>query len=144
MVKFIGLMIIGLVLFITHSIHAEPPIHLWREFDPKTVITVKGNVEKVDYTTHPRTSLEGVHVTLKADDGQIYDVRVAPKWYLEEKEIDIEANDTMEVRGSLVEIKDQKRLIPNSIKINNSTPIELRNSQGVPGWTGHGMKKATR
>lgn len=142
--KFIGLMVIGLVFLITLSTHAGPPIQLWREFDPKTIITVKGKVEKVDYVTHPRTSVEGVHVTLKADDDQIYDVRVGPKWFLTEKDVDIESKDLMEITGSLVEFKDQKRLIPNTIRINNGPSIELRNEQGVPGWAGHGMRKATR
>lgn len=136
--KYILLIFIGLTISLGGIIYGQPPMLLWRAYDPNTVTTITGVIEGIDASSTPRGKVEGVHIMLKGDDKTLYDVRVGPNWYLTEQNVSFNKGDELEITGSLLEVQGQKRLIPSTIRINGGDLIQLRSPEGVPAWAGQG------
>ncbi len=121
---------------------AEPPILFMRAFDPLSVITIEGTIEKVELISHPSMASEGVHLVVKASNGKNYLVSLGPRWFLEDNGIEPQKGQQIELTGSIVTVQGQNRLIASEVNLNKSRSLELRNEQGVPAWSG--FKRAMR
>jgi hypothetical protein len=112
-----------------------------RLYDPQTVATVKGQVEKLaDLPSMGGGGGMGMQyrgVTLKTDQGSLM-VHLGPGWYLDEKKFPVKVGDTMEVTGSKVTLNNQPALIAREVKV-NGTILKLRDDQGLPLWRGMGQ-----
>jgi hypothetical protein len=109
-----------------------------RMYNPQTVATVKGQVEKLHEINMGR---RGQHmaireVILKTDQGNLM-VHLGPDWYLDEQKFAIKAGDKLEATGSKITLNNQPYLIAREIKMNNKT-LKLRDEQGLPAWRGMG------
>ncbi len=108
-----------------------------RLYDPSTEATVKGTVEKVMEVTGKR-GWNGIHLTLRADD-QSYDVHVGPSDYVSTNGFAFTAGDPIEVTGSKIKTGGADSIIAREIKKNGKV-LTLRNSQGIPMWSGRGRR----
>lgn len=105
-----------------------------RLFDPKSVVTIHGTIASLTEVTPMKGMGMGVHVMLKTD-AETVDVHLGPVWYLESQDADLKAGDTIEVRGSRVEIDKRPTLIAIEIKRGDDVLV-LRDADGVPRWAG--------
>ena len=104
-----------------------------RLYDPQTVTTVKGTVEKLEESHMGQAFRE---LLLKTDQGSIL-VYLGPGWYLDEQKFAVKAGDTVEATGSKLTLNNQLSLIAREVKVNGAT-LKLRDDQGLPLWRGKG------
>jgi hypothetical protein len=103
-----------------------------RIYNPQTVTTIKGTVEKLEDLPSMGQGLQYRGVTLKTDQGNIL-VYLGPGRYLDEKKFAAKVGDTMEATGSKVTLNNQPSLLPREVTVNGVT-LKLRDDQGVPVW----------
>ncbi len=65
-------------------------------------------------------------------------VHLAPIWYLQNKNIKLNVNDTVEVKGNKGDFWVGPLMVAGEIKVKGKT-IKLRNKDGFPVWAGKGM-----
>lgn len=105
-----------------------------RMFDPKTVETVKGEVEKVERVTPMHGMSAGIHLLLKTEK-ETLSVHLGPEWYINNQEVKIEPKDKVEVKGSRVTINGKPALIAEEV-VKGDQVLKLRDDNGVPMWAG--------
>lgn len=107
-------------------------------YNPQTVTTVKGTVEKLEEINMGRRgrSMKLRELILKTDKGSIR-VHLGPDWYLDQQKFAVKVGDTLEVTGSQVTLNNQPAIIAREVKVNGQT-MKLRDDQGVPAWRGMG------
>lgn len=111
-----------------------------RLYNPQTVITVKGAVEKLSELSMGPGGGMGMkfrELLLKTDKGSLM-VHMGPIWYLDQKKFAVKVGDTLEVTGSQVTLNNQPAIIAREVKVDGQT-IKLRDDQGIPAWRGMGQ-----
>ena len=110
--------------------------HDRQEWDPKTVTTVKGQVEDLgSYGMTGWKAMPGMQVhglLLKTDKGNIT-VQLGPPAYVRKQGFDLKQGDSLEVTGSQVTRDGQPLLLAAQVKKDGQT-LKLRDEQGVPLW----------
>jgi hypothetical protein len=104
-----------------------------RKYDPKTEVTVRGNIEQVQEQAG-RHGWLGTHVLLKTETG-ILPVHVGPSGYIAKKQFAFATGDEIEVVGSKVLIAGKETLLARQITKEGKSLV-LRNLQGIPEWAG--------
>jgi hypothetical protein len=111
-----------------------------RMYNPQTVTTVKGTVEKLEeLPSMGRGSARGMRfrgVVLKTDKGNIT-VHLGPAWYQDQKKFAVKVGNTMAATGSQVTLNQQPALLAREVTVNGKT-LKLRDEQGIPLWRGMG------
>ena len=102
-----------------------------RNYDPKTVETIQGNVVSAEKTPSKGRSY-GVHLTLQTEKETI-SVHLGPGWYIEKQTPKIETNDTISVTGSRVTVDGKPAIIAAQVKKGDEV-LKLRDENGVPTW----------
>jgi hypothetical protein len=112
-----------------------------RIYNPQTVTTVKGTVEKLEeLPSMGRGSARGMRfrgVVLKTDKGNIT-VHLGPAWYQDQKKFSVKVGNTMAATGSKVTLNQQPALLAREVTVNGKT-LKLRDDQGIPLWRGMGL-----
>ena len=119
--------------------------HPGRHYDPKTVVTVQGQVEKVETMSRPnrRAGMENKPgrqaqvVYLKTDQGTMM-VHLGPVKFLEQQQFAPKVGDTMSVTGSKMTTGKGEVIQAAEVKSGGKT-LTLRDAQGIPVWRGKGM-----
>jgi hypothetical protein len=111
-----------------------PGGHYGRMYDPKSVEIISGRVILVEKIT-PRTGMSyGVHATLQSEKETI-SVHLGPGWYIENQDVKIEPQDTIEVKGSRVTLAGKPAIIAAEVKKGDEL-LKLRDESGFPAWAG--------
>ena len=108
-------------------------------YNPQTVTTVKGTVEKLEEINMGRGGGMGMkfrEIILKTDKGSLM-VHLGPSQYLDQQKFAVKVGDTVEVTGSQVTLNNQPAIIAREVKVNGQT-LKLRDDQGIPAWRGMG------
>jgi hypothetical protein len=105
-----------------------------RIYDVKTVQTVKGAITEIQRVAPMRGMSEGVHITLKTDQG-VADVHLGPAWYLDHQDTQLAVGDHVDVRGSRVMLEGKPVVIAAEVKKGGEV-LKLRDDQGLPMWRG--------
>lgn len=115
-----------------------------RFYDPKNVVTVQGQVEKVETMSRPsRRGGEGMAgrqsqvAYLKTDQGTVL-VHLGPSKFLEQQQFAPKVGDTMSVTGAKMTTGKGEVILAAEVKSGGKT-LTLRDAQGVPVWRGQGM-----
>ena len=103
-----------------------------RLYDPKTVETVKGEIEKVERVAPMKGMSSGIHLVLKTDKGTL-SVHLGPEWYVEGQSVKLAPKDQVVVKGSRVAIGGEAALIASEVTKGDEV-LKLRNESGVPVW----------
>jgi hypothetical protein len=106
-----------------------------RMYDPKTVVSTRGEVASIDLITPVRGMSRGVHLTLKTDKGETLAVHLGPQWYIDQQPVKLAKGDKVEVRGSRITFQDKPALIATEVTKHGQT-LRLRDDNGVPAWAG--------
>lgn len=108
--------------------------HYGRMYDPKTVETISGVVEKVEKITPMKGMSYGVHVVVKTGKETI-DVHLGPGWYIENQDVKLMPGDKVEVTGSRITFQDKPAIIAAEVKKGDEI-LKLRDENGFPAWAG--------
>lgn len=112
------------------------------KYDPTTEVKLEGtvkSVEKIDCGS-PR-GRTGTHLTVKAD-GEMVEAHLGPSDFLEDKKIEFEKGDMLELTGSRVKHMGEDVLIVREVK-KGAQSITLRSEEGIPEWAG-GCRRRTQ
>lgn len=105
-----------------------------RMFNPRTVETIHGQVERVETTTHGRR--QGVHLLVKTETGTI-PVVLGPSWFIDNQETKIRPKDQVSVTGSKITVEGKPALIASEVRTDGQL-LTLRNQYGRPVWAAWG------
>lgn len=108
-----------------------------RNYDPKSEVTLKGTVEEVKSFTGGRGG-NATHLTFKAGE-ETFDVHLGPTAFLKQQGFEFAKGDEIEVTGSKVKFATGEAIIAREVKKNDKT-LTLRDSQGIPKWSGRGAQ----
>jgi len=107
------------------------------KYNPQTLITVKGTVEKLEDFPSPGPGGQsgGKYriIILKTDAGQTHHIHLGPTWYFDQKKFSLKTGDEVEVTGSKVTMGQQEIILAGTVKCGGKT-LHLRDDQGVPAW----------
>jgi hypothetical protein len=127
------LVVVGLML--AKPAGAQPG----RIYDPKNVVTIQGQVEKVEIKPRPgrlggegKPGQQAQRVYLKTDQGTVL-VHLGPTRFLEEQQFAPKVGDTLSVTGSKFTTGKGNIVLAAEVKSGDKT-LTLRDAQGVPVW----------
>ena len=95
-------------------------------YNLETVETIKGQVLSVD------TVGNGVTIQVKTDNETI-PVHLAPTWYMENQDMEIKPNDTVEIKGSRINFNGETAILAGQV-IKEDTTFNLRDENGFSLW----------
>jgi len=108
-----------------------------RMYDPATVETVSGVVERVEQVEGKAGDRgHGIHLLLKTDEEEI-PVLLGPDWYIEKQPLAFAPQDHVEVRGSRIPYEGKPAIVAAEVK-KGARVLKLRDASGVPLWRGQG------
>lgn len=105
-----------------------------RMFDPTTVETISGEVQKVEKIAPMRKMGAGIHLLVKTPKETV-PVHLGPEWFMERLDAKIERGDKVEVKGSRIKLEGKPAIIASEVKRGDETLV-LRDDSGVPVWSG--------
>ncbi|WP_163700040.1 hypothetical protein [Adonisia turfae] len=97
-------------------------------YDASTLETIGGRVTNIERVG----SRQGIWLQVETDQ-ETFRVHLGPAWYLENQEVNITTDDTIEVTGIRGAWGGETTFAASAIKHANRT-IELRDSDGYPLW----------
>jgi hypothetical protein len=109
-----------------------------RMYDPKTVVTIQGEVVSVD-TFMSKGMSPGVHVTLKTSE-ETLSVHLGPEWYISGLDMKFVPGDIIEVMGSRITFEGKPAIIAIQVT-KDSEVLRLRDEDGFPAWGGRSRRK---
>lgn len=136
------------VIVLTTAAHAQMGMHWkgsggWgpgsqygRMYNPTTVETISGEVQRVDLISPMKGMSQGVHLAVKTDQGPI-SVQLGPAWFIENQDMKIQPGDKVEITGSRIVFQGKPAIIAKEVKKGNEV-LALRDQNGFPVWSGMG------
>lgn len=95
-------------------------------YNQETVETIQGTVLSVDLLDND------IKIQVETEKETI-SVYLAPVWYLENRDIEINSNDTVEIKGSRVNFNGENAIIASEITTGDTT-FKLRDENGFSLW----------
>ncbi len=105
-----------------------------RMYDPKTIESITGTVEKIEKTAFGKGMSSGIHLILKTDKETIA-IHLGPSWYIENQDIKILPGDKVDIKGSRVTFQGKPAIIAAEVKKGDEV-LQLRDENGFPAWAG--------
>jgi hypothetical protein len=103
-------------------------------YNPATVVNVMGTVSAVRQV-QGNDALAGVHLTVRAKSGSIFDVVVGPAAFLRLTRTNFSSGEYVEVQGSLV---NGNTVLSREVYGDDAT-LTLRDATGTPVWGQWGL-----
>ena len=110
----------------------EPESAYCRLYDPKTVVTVQGTVQRVEKIVPLKGMGYGVYMMLKTDSETI-PVHLGPTEFVEKQTVQLRTKDIVEVTGSRVSCEGKPVILAAVIKRGEET-VKFRELNGRPAW----------
>ncbi len=104
-----------------------------RIYDSASLEEIDGEVLSVNQINSRRGQGYGVHLLLKTAEETI-EIRLGPKWYLEEQNFSFEPGDRIEVKGSRITFSGIPSFIAAEVKKADRV-LRLRDPNGIPMWS---------
>lgn len=113
--------------------------HYAKLFDPKTVETIHGTVQKEDTFSPFKGMQAGLSILIKTTKGDQM-VHVGPLWFIENQDIDIDVGDHLVISGSVIQFDGKSVMMAKSI-VKGEDTLTLRDDSGSPAWDGWRQNK---
>lgn len=107
-------------------------------FDPATVVTLKGTIDKVERLAGQQKGVTGIHLVLKTADGRTTSIHLGPTFWVDSQAVKLAQGDRIAVTGSKVTYYGAPIVLAKSVEKEGKT-LALRDSAGMPLWRGMGM-----
>jgi hypothetical protein len=138
--KWVSIYILGL-LFVSVSFaqgmtnrKIDKPVGPGNLYDLRSIERIKGDVLRVEDFIPAQGMPPGIVLVLKTEAGETIQVFLGPQWYLENCDLELEAGDRLEVKGSKITYEG-KPVIVASVIIRGDEILKLRDDNGVPVWS---------
>jgi hypothetical protein len=105
-----------------------------RLYNPSTVETMSGEIISIDKIYPMSGMYYGLHLMLRTTKETI-SVHLGPGWYIEKQDIQLQAKDKIEVKGSRIDFNGKPALIAAEVKKGDDV-LKLRDENGFPLWSG--------
>ena len=137
----------GLVLFIGLAFTADAFAQTMRRgcwgradrynrlYNPDTVMTISGTVTDVDYFSPGEAMAQGVHLLLRQPTGELTEVHLGPRWYMDNQDVIIREGDVIQVTGSRITFEGEPVIVASEVRMDGQV-LRLRDPQGYPLWAG--------
>lgn len=102
---------------------------LRKVYDTNNIVTVSGKINNIEVVKHDNQSV----IVFLLNQNNTTLVQLAPLWYLNELNINIQVNDRIEVTGSKVNFMEKEQIVAAKMKWNNKV-YHLRDEKGNPLW----------
>jgi hypothetical protein len=103
-------------------------------WNPNAVETIHGTITSVGTHKIADTSMEGVLLHVKADDGRTMRVYVGPRSFLDSHNVSFHKGDAVTITGSVTKTGRHETVLASQIQTANRT-LDLRTPDGKPLWT---------
>jgi len=132
---FLSLLTIGLLslVFTVSSSWAQSGrrLHYSTLFNPRTVVTVSGEVVRVEQAFAGSGQDYCTHALLKTTKGQVTAI-LAPQGFMKEQGLAIAPKDRVTVTGSLISVIGKPFLL--AMEVTGDRTMKLREANGRPAW----------
>jgi len=109
-------------------------------YNPSEVKTIHGTIESVGTFRPEGTSIEGLRLRIKTDDGKSVTVHAGPRPYVDREKIAFHYGDEVTVTGSPGKLDWRDVIIASQIKVGDKT-LTLRDKEGKPQWNADDLEK---
>jgi len=103
------------------------------QYNPDAAQTIHGTIESVGTYRPEGSSIEGLRLRIKTDEGKTVTVHAGPRSYVESQEIDLHYGDKVTVTGSPGKLGWRDVIVASQIKAGDKT-LDLRTKEGKPRW----------
>ncbi len=131
--RVIGLAAFLFVISSVSLVHAQRGRMMMGNYDPKTEVTLKGTVEKVEHLTYGNMRGPGLHLIVRTEN-ELDDIHLGPATYIETK-MTFKEGDTVKIVASEVTMMGKTAFIAREIT-KGDTVLKLRDERGIPLWSG--------
>ncbi|MGQ9920900.1 MAG: hypothetical protein ACUVRZ_06175 [Desulfobacca sp.] len=138
MSRFISLFALLAMLLLTTAVWAQPE----QLYDPKTVVTIQGQVESLESTAAQGRRGASQLLRLKTAEGTVL-VHLGPADALAQQNFAPKKGDNLTITGSKLTTGQGPIILAAEVKAGDKT-ITLRDAQGRPTWQGQGMRSKAR
>jgi hypothetical protein len=107
-------------------------------YDPQSVVTVAGTVVSITPSPGKPGLPYLVYLTLQTGEGKIT-IFLGPSLYFDKLPVKIKVLDRIQVTGSKITWEGSSVILAAEVK-KGDTVLKLRDSNGVPVWSGQGKK----
>ena len=91
-------------------------------------------VLRIDQIAPMKGMRKGIHLLFKTEKETV-SVHLGPSWYIENQDVKILPNDTLEIKGSRITFQGKPALIAAEVK-KGAEILKLRDENGIPLWSG--------
>jgi sporulation protein YlmC with PRC-barrel domain len=102
-------------------------------YNPSAVQTIHGTIDSLGTYPLPGTSVEGLLLNIKADDGRIVAVQAGPRPYAEKQNFTFRKGDEVTIIGSPTMVAGQNVILASQVKMGDKT-LNLLTKEGKPLW----------
>jgi hypothetical protein len=117
------------------TVSAQPGMGKYQQlYTTGSVTTVSGVVQSVFLDTPPGVRIQAVYLSLKTDAESI-PVQLGPESFVQKLTTKFDKGDKIEVTGAKLTVDGKTMILAAQVKKGAETVV-LRNSSGVPVWSG--------
>jgi sporulation protein YlmC with PRC-barrel domain len=110
-------------------------------YNPNTAKTIHGTIESVGSFRLEGTSIEGLRLRIKTNEGETVTVHAGPRPYVDRQDIAFHYGDRVTVTGSPGKLGWRDVLLASQIKVGDKT-FDLRTKEGKPKWNADDFKES--
>ncbi len=102
-------------------------------YNPEAVQTIHGTVHSVGTYRIEGTSVQGVLLHVRTDDGRMVSVQAGPRPYVDSQNIRFNKGDRVTITGSVAKTGEHETILASQIRVADKT-LALRAPDGRPLW----------
>jgi sporulation protein YlmC with PRC-barrel domain len=102
-------------------------------YNPNSVETIRGTIQSVGTYHMEGTSVKGVLLHVRADDGRVMMVQAGPRPYVDSQNIRFQKGETVTITGSVAKTDRHETILASRIQTADKT-LALRAPDGRPLW----------
>jgi sporulation protein YlmC with PRC-barrel domain len=125
-----------------HKNHNDKDKHAL-SYNPDTVQTIHGTIQNVGTYPIRGTSVQGVLLNVRTDDGKMVSVQAGPRPYVDSQNIRFNQGDPVTITGSVAKVGDREIILASRIQAADKT-LALRGADGRPLWNLEQYRESAR
>lgn len=112
-------------------------------YNPDAVQTIHGTIQHVGTHRMEGTSVQGVLLHVRTDDGRMVSVQAGPRPYVDSQNIRFNQGDPVTITGSVAKAGEREIILASRIQVADKT-LALRAADGRPLWNLEQYRESAR
>ncbi|MGL5874830.1 MAG: DNA-binding protein [Xenococcaceae cyanobacterium] len=105
-----------------------------RMYNPQTIESISGKIVSIERSLPMPKMSQGVHLTVQTGK-ETMPVHLGPEWYITDRDMQLQVNERVEIKGSKVNFDGKPTIIAAVVKKGDKV-LTLRDNNGFPLWSG--------